>query len=197
MGHIHEGFEKGRGSRSPDQRPFRPPRMCKQRHVDPDLGDAPTPHPTGTASRGGGGRSRETAARQGDPTAFLAGVSAPLPVPVAEISDLTPELGRSPFRERLAFQSEGSVREGDAFFPPGIVRRFRSVGETPGRRLCGLRDYNSHRTRGGEAPDVCRVRCWGLQSQPWALLLGNPVRIQPALFTDGQTEAQRPEGRLI
>lgn len=110
MGHIHEGFEKGRGSRSPDQRPFRPPRMCKQRHVDPDLGDAPTPHPTGTASRGGGGRSRETAARQGDPTAFLAGVSAPLPVPVAEISDFTPELGRSPFRERLAFQSEGSVR---------------------------------------------------------------------------------------
>lgn len=37
----------------------------------------------------------------------------------------------------------------------------------------------------------------GIVVPAWAPLLGNPVKIQPTLFADWETEAQRPEGVLI
>lgn len=104
--------------------------ICKQRHVDADMGGGRVHAPSRrNRTAWGGGRSRRTAARQGDPTAFLAGVSAPLPSPSAEISDPSAKLGRP------SSQGERLPREGQGKGPsPGTAWQFPTEGETLGHR---------------------------------------------------------------
>lgn len=94
--------------------------------------------------------------RQGDSTAFLAGVSASQPAPSAEIFETPPALVYSPLLLRL-LRTEGtkatkecSLRQGS----PDYVSLLARGRETLGLALCGLQDSNSQMTRRWLAMDV-------------------------------------------
>lgn len=93
----------------------------KQLHVDAGFGGRAHAPSQQSCSAWGGGWSRGTAARQGDPTAFLAGVSASRPAPSAEISETPPELGCSPF-SCGSQELRGGQGDRGGFLRPGIPR---------------------------------------------------------------------------
>lgn len=68
----------------------------KQRHVDVGSGGRAHAPSQQDCLAWGGGWSRGTVARQGDSTAFLAGVSAWRPAPSAEILETPPALVCAP-----------------------------------------------------------------------------------------------------
>lgn len=78
------------------QLPFLLRGPSKQRHVDVGFGGRAHAPSQQDYNAWGGGWSRGTVARQGDSTAFLAGVSASRPAPSAEILATPPELECSP-----------------------------------------------------------------------------------------------------
>lgn len=188
MERIPEGAGDGRGRR-PEILP-RPGALVNSSTWAQLWGTRPRPPDSDGTPWGG-----ETAARQGDPTAFLAGVSAPPPARSAALSDPTPALGCPSFQGASGFPER---REGQRTRP--LRRRSpnssRAGGETPGRGPRGLRDYNSQRTPGGGAPnsavDAARDR-----SPSLGAVAGTSYKIQSALFTDGETKAQKLEGYYL
>lgn len=143
----------------------------KQRHVDVGFGGRAHAPCQQDYNAWGGGWSRGTVARQGDSTAFLAGVSASRPASSAEILATPPELACSPLLlRRLRIEGtkatkECSLHQRSPYYvsprpphplPPAHDR------ETLGLALCGLQDSNSQMTRRWLAMDVGQECCWGL-----------------------------------
>lgn len=128
----------------------------KQRRVHVGFGGRAHAPSQQDCSAWGGGWSRGTVARQGDSTAFLAGVSASLPAPSAEILETPPALGCSPLLLRLLrtevtkATKECSLRQES----PDYVSTLARGRETLGLALCGLQNSNSQITRRWLAMDV-------------------------------------------
>lgn len=146
--------------------PFLLRRPSKQRHVDVGFGGRAHASSQQDYNAWGGGWSRGTVARQGDSTAFLAGVSASRPAPSA-ILETPPELACSPLLPRLLriegtkATKECSLHQRSSDYvsvPPPPAHG----GETLGLALCGLQDSNSQMTRRWLAMDVGQECCWGL-----------------------------------
>lgn len=155
------------------------------------MGDASTPLLTGAASRAAVGR----AARQ-RPDSVTQLHSWPVcqrlfPPPLPRFRILFLNWGAPLFRERAASQSLGRVsgRVPSAWDRQTVPARGRDTQASP-LRATGLQFPEDSR-QGSARPTLWTLL--GLQSQPWALL-GNHTKIQPVLFIDGETEAERPEG---
>lgn len=136
----------------------------KQRHVDVGFGGRAHAPSQQDYNAWGGGWSRGTVARQGDSTAFLAGVSVSRPAPSAEILETPPELRCSPPSE--AFENRGnqgyeeclpSARDLQTMCP--LRAWSRNSGVHP---LWASALQNSQMTRRWLAMDVGQECSWGL-----------------------------------
>lgn len=136
-GGILKGFEEGRMSISPDQYPVPLSLDGVCQHVD-DLGTRPRPSTESCREIG----ELRTVTRQGGQTAFLTGVSAPIPAPSAEIADPTLNWGAHLLSEPAATQSGGG--SGKRRLPS---QDLASVWATGGSCPCELRDCHSSRGR--------------------------------------------------
>lgn len=187
MEHILEGVEDGRGRR-PEILP-RPGALVNSSTWAQLWGTRPRPPGSDGTPWGG-----ETAARQGDPTAFLAGVSAPPPSPSAVLSDPTPALRCPSFQGASGFPER---REGQRTRPllRGSPNSSCVGGETPGRGPRGLRDYNSQRTPGREHP----TRLWTPPETAvpaWAPWPGHRTRPNPPFLPTGIPRLRNSRGTI-
>lgn len=108
--------------------PSLPRGPSKQLHVDAGFGGRSHAPSQQYCSAWGGGWSRGTAARQGDPTAFLAGVSASRPAPPRRFGRLLQNCDATPYpaafensEEAKGTVKSSSARDHQTMCPPSLV----------------------------------------------------------------------------
>lgn len=108
--------------------PSLPRGPSKQLHVDAGFGGRAHAPSQQYCSAWGGGWSRGTAARQGDPTAFLAGVSASRPAPPRRFGRLLQNCDAAPYpaafensEEAKGTGKSSSARDHQTMYPPSLV----------------------------------------------------------------------------